>query len=689
MYILDSTIFRLLCAGVFVCWGAFSRASSPPPDFELTLGLGADPATTMYTDHGHELHPGDGLNDPGVFQDPNDCDCYDGETSNTPFPECTWVNIETVCFCPTIAQTHYLLYIFDDLPPGTRMEHMMGLDYLLRLPGSSADELFSASIPRVIANNRYPGEYGYNFGYDRGTETATRVTASFVPNALRIEGDNLQLMAEQRTSDTFPWERCQAYHTLGFSPHNIWVSNDYSEVVDFGYLDLLNLTAFPPIELVSEDSGQAFVYQPTALVNAVDGPSYARIRVRYGDPCLKEQLDALGQCPRMEPERNLGGEDCSVGSFHGNPVNIALGNKYQRETDYSAPGVLPLIWERHYNSVTGRWTSINRVLHEQGSAIARLERADGRITTWTRAGSEWISYPDVRERLYEERDSADLFAGWRIAYRDGLVEIFGPDGELLEQRHRAGYTLTFDHLDPFLKIIEPTGHGLIVSYDNQGRQSTLRTPAELLTYHYDTQDRLIAVVRGDGSQRSYRYADPRYPLALTSIINELGIEESLWTYDNAGRAVTYAGANGSDRITMDYTRLDDLIDPSATLTNALGKQTTYHFIDQHGVRKVKSVEGHASANCAAANRRYEYDDAGDVIAEESWEGRRTEYLRDEWGRTLEKREAVGTSQERITRTTWHATWDLPETITKDGRFTTYEYDATGNLIRVEHTATSN
>jgi len=140
---------------------------------------------------------------------------------------------------------------------------------------------------------------------------------------------------------------------------------------------------------------------------------------------------------------------------------------------------------------------------------------------------------------------------------------------------------------------------------------------------------------------------------------------------------------------MDYTHLDNLIDPSATLTNALGKQTTYNFIDQHGVRKVKSVEGHASANCAAANRLYQYDDDGNLVAEASWQGRRTEYIRDEWGRTLEKREAAGTSQERVTRTTWHAAWDLPETIEKDGRYTTYEYDATGNLIRVEHTDTSN
>jgi hypothetical protein len=53
---------------------------------------------------------------------------------------------------------------------------------------------------------------------------------------------------------------------------------------------------------------------------------------------------------RKQP-RKCGG-DCNVG----NPINIVLGEKYQREIDYVGAGAFPLIMERHYSSGVWRHT---------------------------------------------------------------------------------------------------------------------------------------------------------------------------------------------------------------------------------------------------------------------------------------------------------------------------------------------
>ncbi|MGH8613904.1 MAG: DUF6531 domain-containing protein [Gammaproteobacteria bacterium] len=34
----------------------------------------------------------------------------------------------------------------------------------------------------------------------------------------------------------------------------------------------------------------------------------------------------------------------------GNPINLASGNKYQRDSDYRGTGPFPLVFERHYSS---------------------------------------------------------------------------------------------------------------------------------------------------------------------------------------------------------------------------------------------------------------------------------------------------------------------------------------------------
>jgi uncharacterized protein RhaS with RHS repeats len=124
---------------------------------------------------------------------------------------------------------------------------------------------------------------------------------------------------------------------------------------------------------------------------------------------------------------------------------------------------------------------------------------------------------------------------------------------------------------------------------------------------------------------------------------------------------------------VSYLYLDDSLDPRVTVTNALGKQTVYHFAVLNGARKVTTVEGLASANCASANRSYEYYPNGTLKASVDWNGARTEYLRDARGLETQRIEAKGTSAERTITTVWHADFAAPTKITEPGRVTEIGY----------------
>ncbi|HEC31654.1 MAG TPA: hypothetical protein ENI41_04080 [Deltaproteobacteria bacterium] len=76
--------------------------------------------------------------------------------------------------------------------------------------------------------------------------------------------------------------------------------------------------------------------------------------------CNDNDPDHTSECPLpVVEEKNLGYHPCKYHTFAGNPVNIATGNKYQKEIDIK-PGSTPMALQfvRHYNSRS----SVNRSL---------------------------------------------------------------------------------------------------------------------------------------------------------------------------------------------------------------------------------------------------------------------------------------------------------------------------------------
>ncbi|RLQ20832.1 RHS repeat protein [Seongchinamella sediminis] len=380
--------------------------------------------------------------------------------------------------------------------------------------------------------------------------------------------------------------------------------------------------------------------------------------------------------------REMGLTECALG----NPVNPAAGNKVQIETDYQGKRPFPLAVSRAYNSISGQWTFFPRVSHQAGTIEAQVTRADGKILTFTggQGGTDWRnSSTDITEQLFSELDGAGNISGWRLETLDDQVETYDSSGRLVRVSQRSGLSHSYRYQLDAIEVEHSLGGVIRYALDTAGRITGFSDPlGQDYSYSYNSNGMLGSVFYPDnGSNRTYHYENTTYPDLLTGISDANGKRYASWTYDSARRAVSSEHHNGADRTSFDYSLLNGPGTSRTTVTNPLGKETTYYYTRVNGVQRVFQVQGHASANCVAANQRYGFDQRAFIRSKTDWKGNVTEYLRDANGRELIRREGVGTPQERETRTTWHANFNLPTVIAEPGRTSHYEYDLKGNLIR--------
>ncbi|MWK60059.1 RHS repeat protein [Pseudomonas otitidis] len=199
-----------------------------------------------------------------------------------------------------------------------------------------------------------------------------------------------------------------------------------------------------------------------------------------------------------------------------------------------------------------------------------------------------------------------------------------------------------------------------------------------VSYTYNSIRRLTTVTTTRDSvvsSQTYHYEDTRNPNLLTGITDERGIRYATWTYDDQGRAISSEHAGGAEKVTVAYNA-----DGSSTVTNALGKRTTYRFQTIQGIRRITAIEGEPSANCPNSNATFTYDDRGLVKTRTDNKGHVTTFDYNDRGLEVSRTEAYGTPQARTVITEWHPTLFLPLTVTEPDRVTTYRYDDQGRQL---------
>lgn len=333
----------------------------------------------------------------------------------------------------------------------------------------------------------------------------------------------------------------------------------------------------------------------------------------------------------------------------GNPINYSNGNKVEFELDFSSTGEMPLYLERsysHYSAAIGifgrHWrTNFDYKLSfdsnltsakcypEPGNLnscspiptqplIIYAHRPDGRIIkfNWDAATSTW--WEDIASPIAKIVKNAN--GTYTHTTEENETETYSNIGYVQKVQNEAGISWTFTYTNFYLTKVQHSS-GRAVNFTWSGNKLLTATDPAGNVYSYTylnnrfgTNLHLLSTVTRPGSpatNTTYHYEDSRYLGGLTGkSIN--GTRYSTFAYDAAKRAILSKHAGDVDMYQFAYTGAGSNV-ATATITNPLGKQTTYAF----NAGKITSVTDAASTYCASAYKEASYDANGypDLLAD--------------------------------------------------------------------------
>jgi YD repeat-containing protein len=267
----------------------------------------------------------------------------------------------------------------------------------------------------------------------------------------------------------------------------------------------------------------------------------------------------------------------------GNPINAAIGNKFQSENDYVGHGPFPLRLTRIFNSggpntfLPGFGNSPNlgfrwkywRHTYDRAIAVVkstslttvRAYRQDGRVLSWNLLNGQYVTESDIHDVLQPQLGPDNTQVGWSYRNTDDELEIYDLSGRLKSITNRTGLMQTLIYSDSatpanvasyaglLVSVADPFGRQLLFTYDAQGRTTAMSDPAGgTYQYSYDANENLTAVTYPDGKVRQYSYENSNFPKALTGIMDENGQRFSTYGYDSQGRAASSVHAGGANHL---------------------------------------------------------------------------------------------------------------------------------------------
>ncbi len=418
-------------------------------------------------------------------------------------------------------------------------------------------------------------------------------------------------------------------------------------------------------------------------------PAGAHVRLQ-GDDCAGHQVWNPETFGCQNPQINLGGplgenNSCDISNtpFTGRPINIATGNKFYRFADYQQSGSDTLLFVRYYNSAVEHnenWSHsyARKLIIESGLDRIVVERDDGKKIQFEKNSSAWVGPIDREESLEE------IVGGYRLINSNNTIENYNSLGQLYSIVDRNGRTTNLTYSGNQI-IVNQVNRSLIIDKDGAGLLSSVVTPDNtIIEYVWEegTNPRLLQVFfpdqtsgsNLDNDSQNYEYSD-QFPHHISKISDTDGLAISIVGYDSRGRAISSQTADGIDSSSLQFDASG-----STTVTNALGKQTTYRFTQINGVFRVIEIEGHQSVSCAAANKNYTYYPSGLLQSKTDWKGNTTSYQYNSRNLESSRTEALDTTEERTVTTEWHPTFNLRTKITEPGRETIFIYDTQGRLL---------
>lgn len=377
----------------------------------------------------------------------------------------------------------------------------------------------------------------------------------------------------------------------------------------------------------------------------------------------------------------------------GNPIVPATGEKIQAETDFTAAGADPLVFERTYRS---RWsTSVRHAarpalgpqwIHNHEASlfivpgtspqVAHVTLPNGDISSFSRSAATGAWVPaNGRDNLTDTEDGRQF----RRAGEDSL-RLFDGDGRLLLHTRRNGWQLRYAYGPEGLlaSVTNAFGRQLLFTWNASQRLAGVNQPdGGTLAFEYDAAGRLAAVTYPDASRRRYHYENAAYPGALTGITDEAGARFATWTYDDSGRAISSEHAGGVQAWRFAYT-VGAAAPGTVSVTDPRGTQRRLAYGTAGQQVALTSANQPLPDQSIAARVQ---NAAGLVDSETDYLGVSTFYTWDAARHLpLTVTRAAGRPEAQVSSTQWHTQFALPMRLTEAGRTTDTTYDASGNRL---------
>lgn len=371
------------------------------------------------------------------------------------------------------------------------------------------------------------------------------------------------------------------------------------------------------------------------------------------------------------------GGNSGASSFTTNPINFAIGNKLFVDTDYHGTGSFPIIFRRTYNSFDKGWRfHYTQNIKQVSPSRVIVYRPDGMQFIFNlRGGSRWNSDPDVVDRLVWQAATTTESAGWIYTMSDNTREYFDENGRLLSIHNAQGLVQNLSYTADGNTFTVTTSDGDQLTIETNTTNSLPARITDKLGHFIEYQFNgtvLGQVNYYNRANKEYLYELPDKPWLITGIIDENGNRSNTVTYDDQDRAIMSELADGAERVDISYNT-----DGTTTVTNALGKRTTFTFQMIHGVKKIIHAEGEPTQTCQGTAMNYSFDANGFLTQEVDAKGVVTQFTRDSKGLELSRTEAVGLPEERIITTQWDTDLRKPLTITQGNTETRYVYNTEG------------
>ncbi|AUX27172.1 uncharacterized protein SOCEGT47_077530 [Sorangium cellulosum] len=368
-------------------------------------------------------------------------------------------------------------------------------------------------------------------------------------------------------------------------------------------------------------------------------------------------------------------EECTT---EGHPVDVTSGAVVDAAVDIAAPGMIPLVWARHYSSARHEerdgafgpgWASSCEQWIEEGDEVLALRDGEGRWIWFEKVGPGETTF-HRRERLELHRDGAREF---RVVELDARhVRSFAAEGDgtrvhLRAIRDEHGNEIRLEHEgERLVRLIDTAGRELKVRWE-EGRITRLELWAERrleqwVEYRYGDAGCLIAALDAVGGVERYDY-DVRHRMTSATLKNG---ERFWYAYEDrhGSRCRKTGGNDGLHEVEL-------CRDARARTTEVRGEEPRVYTWNADGlVTRAALPDGTVLWERA-------YDEDARLVAEVNGAGEGVQRWYDARGNLIREVDALGNE------TRWEVEGDLVvRQISPEGHVTQVIRDARGEVSAV-------